>query len=164
MKKFLLALTMFAVVSIQAATYTASITGGLTNVPVAGSCSIYLISLENTDTNQSCVTKIWDANASGVIWTNAAFTTYWMYLTNLVTKYTNILGNIETNTNSAMYSTTRIVAASTNTFPLLISAIVPAGGSITYQPAYPYSAWRGIYMTNADVTNLNVSITYSTSF
>lgn len=159
-KLFRIVTTLAAIAGLTIGTHAAllstNLSAGILNVQT-GNQKINQIIVANATTNTASV-YIYDAPATSLLWTNAAYNTRTLTgPTSVVTTYTNVFGAVETWTNSVLSTTTATVAASaTNAWPGLVVLSVPASSTTTYTPSSSVYALRGLLVTNTQTISLTV--------
>lgn len=100
-------------------------------------------------------------NSNGMTYTRAAFTTRTSYATNYVTDYTNINGVVTSVTNAANYTLESTTPATTNSYRVINTIIVPANTTLTWTPVNGAYANYGVVSTNSAA--VTVTTAYSTT-
>lgn len=156
--KTLITLLFAAMLSLSAFGATATITQSAagTNSILAASASLRSLTLVNASGSAVAV-KFFDAPSTALTYTNAAWTTIGWTAGTTTNIYTNILGNIETNTYTTVTQTTSTNAASTNSFATVLSLSIPASTTVTWEPASPLYLSRGLLITNGAAVSGTVS-------
>lgn len=127
---------------------TVSVTGAATNSAVAAhGVLVNTLNLANSGTNVVTLT-LFDAPGTAVFFTNAAYTYYTSYNTNIVTVITNISGVLQTNTNTFKYTYSATTAGATNGYTKLGTYTIPANTTLTINPNSV--ANFGLLVTNTD--------------
>lgn len=176
MKKMLSIVAMILSLAINSFALTASVTttGASTNNLLSHSAAITGFVFVNSDATQVATVHLVDSYTTNLVYTNAAYTNYSISTftslsTNVPTAlnpylmiYTNFQGIIETNTNSFIMTVAGVSAAATNNLPVIVHLSIPAASTVTYSPALAITAWRGITITNSNVTNISTTILYTT--
>ncbi len=125
-----LILLIATAVNISAIDYSGTLnTNGNTRI-FSGSGKLTIVQI--TASSAAAVTvNFYDAATNQIVYTNAAYTSYSSYVTNITALYTNTQGFIQTNTTSKLWTYATSVAANTNvSYPIIASVTVPASGTI----------------------------------
>ena len=143
----------------NAATASASYTSASTNSLLSVGGTATQIVLANSAASAATVT-IYDAPSTDLTYVLAAYTNTVSFTTNITDVITTATGRSQTNVYSNVLWTSRaVVSASTNSYPVLLSVQVPAGGNYTYTPSSP--GLRFIQgMAIVTTTNCAPTVTY----
>jgi hypothetical protein len=162
MKKFFatgLLLMALLTGSVFGATLSTNVTAGGTHLLSTSGAVISSITVTAGSTDPVTI-KFYDNSAADITYTNAAYTTFQQYTTNLVTTNTTSTGVINIMTNSVKYNAALSVAAATNDRPISSTVSAVAGGQGTSTGNLIMT--RGIVFTSD--TNATVTITYKGAF
>lgn len=141
--------------NLQLAPSTNECTLLLTNATEIGSITVLAV-----DTNE--VVHFFDNPSGTNIWTNAAYTNYSTFSSNIVVTSTNAQGIITTNTYTGVtYSLVVTNAASTNTQVPVITVSVPVGAQSTLYGRWDFG--RGVTIQTKG-TNATIVFTYRRLF
>jgi hypothetical protein len=122
MKKILLGLCLVAF-SVQGATFSGSLTNNANSLLTAGA-HISMITLIGG--SSQVTVKFYDLATVATNLVTSSYSTRTSYTTNIVTSFTNTLGQIINRTNYGIFTLTSTVDAATNQAPRLAEFIVPA--------------------------------------
>lgn len=139
-------------VLIPAATAT-----NLTLVPGAAKITQIIASCQGTNLSTF---YIYDSPSNSFLYTNSAYSNILSYATNYVNTYTNYYGVTNITTNLNLVDITNSVAATTNTFPLRISASIPSNSVATIFSGVNYYFTSGAWATNSGSGAVTLTVTY----
>jgi hypothetical protein len=131
---------------------------GITNV-LSGPLKVLQLGVSPISNSAS----VWfvDSPTNTLVYTNAAYTNYVVYETNLPSSWTNTyFGSVTTVTNLAMAIQTNSISASTNSYAVRASLQAAAGTSTFIQGASYYFG-NGVCVTNASTNSTTVIVTYA---
>lgn len=134
---------------------------GFTNLltaPLSGSTKITQIIVTATTTNNAYVTLV-DTPTNSLVYTNPSYVTWGSYQTNYITTYTNYYGVTNAFTNIAMVDYYITNAASTNPYPVRVTASALTNTSSIFDGVNYYFV-NGVWATNTGVGAATVTITY----
>lgn len=140
----------------------------LTLAPSTNECTLLLtnateitaITVLAVDTNE--LVRFFDNPSGTNIWTNAAYTNYSTYSSNIVVTSTNAQGIITTNSyTNVAYSLVVTNAAATNSQSPVVSISVPVGGQVTSAGRWTFG--RGVTVQTTG-TNATIVIYYRRLF
>ena len=159
MKKFfsilmLIALTATARADSVSFTASAAAITNLVNVPLLVNQVII-----SANTNATTV-YLYDSKSTTLTYTNNVYQTITTTIGNITNVYTNFLGTVQTNVYLGMQRAYVTNSASTNSFNVVATLIVPANTTITYTPAGYYRFMNGLTVTNT-AGPLSASFSYS---
>ena len=164
MKKLFLVITMltfvmFSLAPVQAATRsTNNVAAGAHTIITNSSVVLDSITLFTTNATPTLV-YLYDG---ALLSTNAAWTNYTSYVTNLVYSYVTSLGTTNTGTNSVLYVQANPHAAATINVEPLVSLVVPANGDlVTYTPPTPLVFSKSLVLSNS-LIGVSGTISYRT--
>ena len=153
----LIAGIMLATLPVKAATINMTIPSAvnITNIISSNSTAVAAITIANPGSTILTV-KFFDTPYTNLTYTNAAFTNSYSYVTNYLTTYTNFSGVVSTNTNSAIFTTTRGFTNTGRAYPSLSFSIGASNTFVYYPSTAGYVFGSGVAVTNST----NCSITY----
>jgi hypothetical protein len=142
----------------QAATATyGPETTALTSV-IGVPASISSIVFANGATNSVSLT-LTDSPTNTLTYLTSAYTNSVTTTGSTVTTYTNILGVIQSMTNTTSTRSLSVQGALTNNYRTFLTVVVPASGSYVWTPSIPQPVLRGLAISST-ATNVTASITY----
>jgi hypothetical protein len=142
-------------------TFATNILAATTNALITNATEVTSITLLAGGTGNETV-ALFDSALGKTVWTNAAYTNYATYSSNLVVTSTNAQGIITTNTYTGVaYSLVVTNAAATNAMVPAVVVTVPAGAQSTVLGRWDFA--RGVTATNAS-TNVTVILNYRRLF
>lgn len=151
----------FAVNSYGQSSTNASVTGASTNNWLTNGARIHQLTIANA-TAATLTLTLFDAPSNSPTNTQAAYTNYLTYTTNIITTNTMFSGNLQTNTNSGIYTYSSVVAANIYTYRVLATVVVPTATTLVYSPTNGLLAAQGVCTTNN--TNYTLTISYTPNF
>ncbi len=163
MKKLLaICLVAFGIVVTSYATDdTVAIPTATVTSILAGQFHLQSLELVNNHPTATVTVRFYDAPSTSLVWTNAAYTNFTTYTTNIVITTTNYNGVVETSTNLATYTAPHAVALNASqAYKQLKSMSVAAGGTVTWTPVSGVYLNYGLAATN-NQTNVTINYTYS---
>lgn len=150
------ALAIFSPAQAATATYGPETTA-LTSV-IGIPASISSIVFANGATNSVSLT-LTDSPTNSLTYLTSAYTNSVTTTGSTVTTYTNILGVIQSMTNTTSTRSLSVQGALTNNYPTFLTVVVPASGSYVWTPSIPQPVIRGLAISST-ATNVTASITY----
>ncbi len=139
------------------------LTNGVTNVVLSagwGISKIQVVAGTTTATGTNALVKLYDS-LGGLVYTNAAYTTWATVTTNQTSIYTNSVGSLTTNTYLGVNSYATNIVANTNALPVIFSQAVVSGASYTQFPNI--ITYKGLSAT-VWTTNVTLIIDYYPPF
>lgn len=100
----------------------------------------------------------YDNSAAASTYTNAAYTNFTTFSSNVVTTYVTTTGVTNNLTNAVLYTAANAVAANTNALPVLASLAAGPNGSTVFG-AYPIALTKGLAISN-NAAGCTVQIVY----
>lgn len=117
--------------------------------------------LANNDATATTL-RFYDAPTNRLNYTNAAYTNYITYTTNIVSVITLPSGVLQTNTNSGVFTVAQTVAAAATFYRNVATVVIPASSTIVYSPTNGLLVGFGFAVTN--VGNATITTTWYPSF
>ena len=158
----MLGLLATSLVTVSAISATLSLTiapnSGPTNLLAPFNGAAKITQLVVTANSNTATLYFIDTPAPIISYTNAAYTGYTRYPTNYVFSWTNFYGVVNSTTNIALATITNTVAATTNLYPVRITAV--AGTSATKYDNVNYYFNSGVYVTNGSSSSAVVTVTF----
>lgn len=134
--------------SINAATSSTSISAAGTNNILAGPVRIYQLMFAN-GSGSAITVRLLDAPSTNQTYTAGAYSLISRTgPTNVVTTFTNFFGVVQTATNYVITTTTNSVSASTNSYPVIGTWVIPANSTVYYTPESMLRINNGLLVTN----------------
>lgn len=163
MKKLLLigALVLASFAANAASLTTTIAAGGYSNLLSGfnGSATVSSIVLTSVSTNVGRVSLI-DSPTNSTTYTSPAYDTIATYATNVITRWTNYYGVANSFTNVGIIDYTNSVAASTNNYPIRLTAQTGTNSTSLYS-GVDYYFVNGVWATNLTTGSpITVTITY----
>lgn len=162
MFKYLLVSVIALILTARAdtTTYPLSTTLGTSSLLQAGG-KINQITLANAAAAAVTI-KLYDAPTNVLTYVVAAYTNVIRSSSSVITTYTNILGRVESRTNTVLGITYAPTSAVTNNYRLIYTGVVPASSTLSFVPTSPLSYGLGLALNNS-ATNVAATIDYSPS-
>lgn len=114
-------------------------------------------------TGTNAIVRFYDLDqTNSLTYTNAAYTNYVTVKTNVTSIITNSFGDLQTNIYPGQWTTAETVVANTNAAPVIASFTLGANSAST-QTRNIVTGKGLVAKVATDVTNVTVTVTYSTS-
>lgn len=160
-----LALGLALVFSSQAAVTNFTITANSTNIIADEGWNISSIQLISANNLISPITvNFYDSATNVITYTNAAYTNYTTFITNVTSVITNSQGFLQTNIYPGQWTEAVSVPANTNNLPVIASVAAASGSSATLTANINTVNGLVARATTAAYTNLSVVVTYEPAY
>lgn len=157
MKTLFKLLAVFSLLlNVNAASSSTAIAAAGTNNILAGPVQAYQLMFANAS-GSAVTVKLLDAPSTAQTYTAGAYTLISRTgPTNVVTTFTNFFGVVQTYTNYAITTVTNSVGASTNSFPVIGTFVIPANSTTFYTPESTLKINNGLLVTNQAAITVTV--------
>lgn len=155
------AATLFTSLQVFADTATFGPLNSTITSVLGRSASIAQIVFANAAGSAVTVT-LTDSPTNTTTYVTSAYTNNVVTTGSTVTTYTNILGVVQNMTNTTQTTTLSVQGALTNNYRTFLTVVVPANGTVTWQPTIPQPVVFGLAVASG-ATNVTATIQYTPS-
>jgi len=137
-------------------------TASTNNLIGTNGIAINSITIANAGTNQLTIKFFDSPNINLGVTNTTGYTNFTMTTISVTNIYTNYNLALETNVYTAITNTANVLAGFTNSYPVLLTLVVPTNTTTTYIPATYMYAFQGLTTTNNTCgASSTVTINYS---